>query len=468
MNLFFNFSFLENRDTLFKKLVLFFIISSVMLVIILDSNFLMGFLQEILLPFNNKIIIFSTYVSIFVISNLLLLIMTYSIGYLKEIEVRYKKYYFISIFIIYSILSLTLITTTIQISLFKSYSNIVFYLTSYISFISTLGFLSILSFNFYRWYLKGKNNFTLLYGLLFSLYCITLLFALIYLISGLATHPSTINYTSPRELRGGTFSINIVFQNHVALVYDIFFIMSFLLGWLLTIYMLKQYSRRIGKYKFWILVSIPLFFYLIRYEGIILNYFNLDNLISLPILGIIYLSIEDALYTAFINSNIQTTGIFFGFSFVPILLKLKNSLLQNYMIITIIGMMILFASRDFHSIFLNSIPPNGTITISYMPIGAFMLFTGIISFLKLAARDKEFYRDLIIRIERDISLVKNIILIEKEKEISYKIKPLIEYSNKWQKEHEYRLMKNEEVIQIIQDVVTEVRERKNIKNLSNS
>ena len=460
MNLLFNFSFLENRDTLLKKLVLFFIISSVMLVIILDSNFLMGFLQEKLLPFNYKIIIFSIYVSIFVISNLLLLIMTYSIGYLKEIEVRYKKYYFISIFIIYFVLSLTLIITTIQISIFKSYSNVTFYLTSYISFISTLGFLSILSFNFYRWYLKGKNNFTLLYGILFSLYCITLILALLYLISGLATHPSTINYTSPRELRGGTFSINIVFQNNIALVYDIFFIMSFLLGWLLTVYMLNQYSRRIGKYKFWILVSIPLFFYLIRYEGIILTYFNIDNLISLPVLGIIYPSIKDAFYIAFMNSNIQTIGIFFGFSFVPILLKLKNSLLQNYMITTIIGMMILFASRDFHSIFLNSVPPNGTITISFMPIGVFMLFTGIISFLKLAARDKEFYRDLIIRIERDISLVKNIIITEKETEISNKIKPLIEYSNKWQKEHKYRLMKNEEVIQIIQDVIAEVRERK--------
>jgi hypothetical protein len=460
MNLFFSFSILENRDTLFKKLVLFFIVSSVMFVIILDSNFLMGFLQEKLLPFNYKIIIFSIYVSIFVISNLLLLIMTYSIVYLKEIEVRYKKYYFISIFIIYFVLSLTLIITTIQISIFKRYSNVTFYLTSYISFISTLGFLSILSFNFYRWYLKGKNNFTLLYGMLFSLYCITLILALLYLISGLATHPSTINYTSPRELRGGTFSINIVFQNNIALVYDIFFIMSFLLGWLLTVYMLKQYSRRIGKYKFWILVSIPLFFYLIRYEGIILTYFNIDNLISLPVLGIIYPSIKDAFYIAFMNSNIQTIGIFFGFSFVPILLKLKNSLLQNYMITTIIGMMILFASRDFHSIFLNSVPPNGTITISFMPIGVFMLFTGIISFLKLAARDKEFYRDLIIRIERDISLVKNIILTEKEAEISNKIKPLIEYSNNWQKEHEYRLMQNEEIIQIIQDVIAEVRERK--------
>ena len=460
MNLFFNFSFLENRDSLLKKLVLFFIISFIMLIIILDSNFLMGFLQEKLLPFNNKIIIFSIYVSIFVISSLLLLIMTYSIGYLKEIEVRYKKYYFLSIFIVYSILSLTLIITTIQISLFKSYSNIVFYLTSYISFISTLGFLSILSFNFYRWYRRGKNNFTLLYGLLFSFYCITLLLALIYLISGLETHPSTINYTSPRELRGGTFSINIVFQNHVALVYDIFFILSFLLGWLLTVYMLKQFSRRIGKYKFWILVSIPLFFYLIRYEGIILSYFNLNHFINLPLLGVIYPSLEAAIYTAFINSNIQATGIFFGFSFLTILLKLKSSQLQNYMIITIIGMMILFASRDFYSIFLNSIPPNGTITISFMPIGAFMLFTGVISFLKLAIRDKKFYSDLFTTIENDTSLIKNIIFTEKEIELSHKIKPLIEFSDRWQKEHEYRLMKNEEVIQIIQDVISEVRERK--------
>ena len=108
----------------------------------------MWFLQQKLLSLNYKIIIFSIYVSIFVISNLLLLNMTYRIGHLKEIEVKYKKYYFKSIFMIYFILSLTLVITTIQISLFKSYSNVVFYLTSYISFISTLGFLSILSFNF--------------------------------------------------------------------------------------------------------------------------------------------------------------------------------------------------------------------------------------------------------------------------------------------------------------------------------
>ena len=460
MILFFNFSFLENRSNFVKKFVLLITISSVMLVIILDSNFLTGFLNEKLLTLNYKIIIFSIYVCTFIISGIILLNSTYKITHLKDINIKKSKIYFILIFLIYSILSVTLIITTIQLSYLKNYSNIVFYLSSYISFIASLGFLSILSFKFFQWYLKGKNKYTLFYGVLFSLYCITLLLALIYLLSGLATHPSTVNYTSPRELRAGTYSINIVFQNNIAILYDIFFIISFLLAWILTVLMLKQYSRRIGKYKFWIIVSLPLLFYLMRYEGIIIDLFNLDDILKLPSLGTIYPNVGAAIYTAFINSNIQATGVFFGFSFLAILLKLKNSQLQNDMLITIFGMMILFASRDFHSILLNSLPPNGVVTTSFMVLGSFMLFNGIISFLKLAVRDKEFYVDLITRLESDTELLKNIIVSEKEMELAKKIKPLMDYSHQWQKEHEYGSMKSDEIKQIIEDVISEYRERK--------
>ena len=42
-----------------------------------------------------------------------------------------------------------------------------------------------------------------------------------------------------------------------------------------------------------------------------------------------------------------------------------------------------------------------------------MLFTGIISFLKLGQEIKNFIENLIIRIERDISLVINLILTQK-------------------------------------------------------
>ena len=443
-----------------SKFTLFIAISSIVIVIILDSNFEMGFIKKNLLPIEYRIIIFSFYVITFITSVLLLLKITYSSTNLNANELKKNKYYFISISLIFSFSSLILLVIIIQITLFESYTNVVFYLISYLSFISSCGFLLILSIKFFRWYRRGKNRFTFFYGLLFSIYCLSLILALIYLINGLATHPSTIHYTSPRELRAGTFVINVIFQNNVAVTYDIVFIISFLLAWFLTVFMLQQYSRRIGKYTFWFLVSLPLFFYLIRYDGIILSYFNYSEPIILSNIGSLNSSIASAFFNAFINSNIQTSGIFFGFSFLTILFKLKNSQLRNDMIITIIGMTILFGSRDFYAIFINFFPPSGLVTLSFMPIGAFMLLIGLVSFLKLASRDKQFYIDLTSRLENDIVLLKNIILSEKEIEVSRKIKPLMDYSLQWQKQHEFKEMKTEEVKQIIEDVISEMHKKR--------
>jgi hypothetical protein len=197
-----------------------------------------------------------------------------------------------------------------------------------------------------------------------------------------------------------------------------------------------------------------------RYEGIIFSYFA-GNEFQIPsTIGSIYSSIGAAFFNSFINSNIQTSGIFFGFSFLAILLKLKDLQLRNDMIITIIGTILLFGSRDFYSIFLNAFPPSGLITISFMPIGAFMLLTGLISFLQLARRDKQFYIDIITKIENDNILLKNILLSQKEIETNKKIKPLLDYSLQWQTEHNYKEMKIEEVRQIIDDVIDEFHNKK--------
>jgi hypothetical protein len=449
------YAFLDNSKRFLDKFILILTLVSIILVIILDANFLMGFLDEKLFSLNYKLLLFSIYVTVFILSSLFLLKKSYNIMLKKQINFKFKKSFIIIIFIIFFILSGILIDTTIQMLFSKSYNSLVFYITSYVSFISTFGFLSILCFQFFYWYLKGKNIFILVYGILFSFYCITLIFALIYLISGLAIHPSTINHTSPSLLRANTFSININFQNTLANIYDTIFLISFILAWILTVLMLKQYTLRIGKYKFWILVGMPLFFSLIRYEGILFTYVNYYEFITLPVIGNIYKSVQSALLIAFANSSIQTSGLFFGFSFLPILLKLNNYPLKNYMKLTLIGMILLFISRDFDAIFLNSVPPGGVVTISFMPIGAYLLFTGIISFLQIATRDKQFYKDLTIHIENDSELLKNIILSEKEKEISKKIKPLISYSIKWQKEQGYEAMKTDEINQIINDVISE-------------
>lgn len=407
------------------------LVSSIVLVMILNSNFQMGLIKEKLMSTSNKMIVFSAYLIIYVLSGLVLLNSTSRIISPKNIPGNKKRIYSISILLVYSILSVNLIATMIQMYAFNFYNSIVFHLASYLSFISSLAFLLILSVKFFRWFFITRNYVTLSYGILFSLFSSSVLLALSYLKDGLATHPPVIVFVPPRVLNAGTYSINNVLQSNIAMTYDVLFFTSFIMAWILSVITLKQYIRRIGKLKFWLLVSLPLFFYMIRYE-VIFTFFNQYNL-NASGTSIIPSTIEQAFFITLINSDIQMTGIFFALSFLIIALKLKNQQIRRSMIVTVMGMMLLFGSRDLHSIFVSSYPPGGVVTISFMAIGSYMLFIGLSSFLRLAVRDKQLYSDLTKKIENEYSSLKSLILSEKKDMTLKMAKPLVDFSIQWQK-----------------------------------
>lgn len=441
-----------NFSWFFRKSILF-LVFCIVVVMILNSNFQMGLLKGNLMSINTKIIIFSSFVITFIASGLVLLNLTNQATETKA--TTQSRIYSLSMFLIFLILSTTLIATTIQMALYKSYSRIVFYVTSYLSFISSLAFLSILSLKFLQLFLTRRHYLTLSYGILFSIYCCTILLLLLYTISGLATHPSVIRFVPPRELIGGTYLVNVIFQNNVARIYDILFLISFILAWIVSIVVLKQYIHRIGKYKFWLLVSIPLLFHLIRYGTI----FNLGQFSVTSGTNIIPSSIGEGILISLFNSDIQISGVFFALPFLIIALKL-NYQLRQMLIITVIGMMLLFGARDLHSVFVSSIPPAGVVTISFMCIGSFMLLTGLISFLRLATRDKQLYRDLARRIGNDDTLLKNLILSEQNILTMNLAKPLIDFSNQWQKKHSHEELSMEEIKEIVHDVTLELKNKK--------
>ena len=424
---------------------------------IFNSNFQMGFIKKNLLSVNDKMIVFSAYVIVFVTSGPILLISTERIANRKDIKPSKRLIYSISIFLVFSILSAILVITIMQMYFFNSYSNLVFYLTSYLSLISSFGFLSILSFKFFRWFLIRKNYVAMAYGILFSLYSCSILLALIYLKDGLATHPPVITFLSPRALSSNLYSINNAFQNNIGIAYDVLFFSSLIIAWVLSVIILKQYIRRIGKYTFWLLVSIPLVFYMTRYE-ILFNFLDLNTAGT----NIIPSSLGQAFFIMFVNSDIQMIGIFFALSFLTVSLKLKGQLRKN-MIITVIGMILLFASRDLHSVFVHSFPPGGVVTISFMAVGSYMVFTGLISFLNLAARDKKLYSDLTRRIQNDYPLLKNLILSEKDNLTLKMTKPIIDFSNQWQKVHVHEELSMQEISEMVHDVLLELKEQKKVE-----
>ena len=162
------------------------------------------------------------------------------------------------------------------------------------------------------------------------------------------------------------------------------------------------------------LVSLPLIFFLYRYEAAI--YYILSDQAS-DILNAININPDIYGYKSLeiiVNSNLQIGGIFFAIAFLIIARKLsKRSQLKETLMIFVIGMICLFGSKALGSLF-SAFPPTGLISISFMSISSYLLYLGIYNTAILTARDNKLRKELRGRIEIDINLIKNIALLKKK------------------------------------------------------
>jgi hypothetical protein len=99
------------------------------------------------------------YSIILIISNIVLF------NIVKSITSNLNKYYYYIILIIQSLLSITLLTIYGQIILYSIYSSFFILIVVYISLLSSIGFLSILTMKLMRWFSLTSNYSVLLYAI---------------------------------------------------------------------------------------------------------------------------------------------------------------------------------------------------------------------------------------------------------------------------------------------------------------
>ena len=140
--------------------------------------------------------------------------------------------------------------------------------TTAISFTLATIILGLLSHRFLSWYKSSNKNITvLLYGITFAVTAIGI--GVIVAVNG-----SVILLENPSQI-GGLQSVLKVYsspsssdttQNPKALIlYQISYTPSrlgFVLYWIATALLLREYSRKLGRLKFWTLISLPLVFFL--------------------------------------------------------------------------------------------------------------------------------------------------------------------------------------------------------------
>ena len=141
--------------------------------------------------------------------------------------------------------------------------------------------------------------------------------------------------------------------------------------------------------------------------------------------------------------------------------------IRQSLLITSIGMAILFGSIVITPLQYRVFPPYGLITEAFIPIGSYLLFVGIFTAAKHIARDAEVRREFYKSASSQIALLKTIGVSQMEKELEVEVKSLEERFKPLETPDEQDL-KDEDIKEILHDVLTELYYSKGKKPIQSS
>lgn len=227
------------------------------------------------------------------------------------------------------------------------------------------------------WVKRKKNLTVILYLVAFSVFLLSTVsafFTLIQELEGRTTDVSPV--PNPWDISSIRKSI----------FYDVYRIgssISFGLFWLATSILLLHYSKidktKLGKWKFWLLASLPLIYYI----------FSIDHLINNLVTVIHqYPFLRNVIIYSFAGTK-QVGGFFFALSFFFMSRNVENVNLKNYLTLSAVGIMMLFGSLQITVLYIIPYPPFGLITLSVMPISYYLVLFGLYYSARSLSYDKE-------------------------------------------------------------------------------
>jgi len=399
---------------------------------------------------------------------------SYSIGLILLLQLvkytsgspRSKTSGFLYLNIIQKVVSLTqyfliglLAVILLQIFVITEYSTIILMLSTTISYILCISITALLSAKFFSWFLRNRNFVTLSYGIFSGILAINALTTLIYTGSILTNYTAVIAPNTALNISSPVVDSFNIFIKNVYLWSSIF---SFVLVWISTAIIMRHYSNRIGKYKYWILFSLPLLYFLTQFIS--------------PFLGLLtpVLSADPVFFSIFFSLLFSLSklagGILFGISFWAIGKNLpKGNIVRDYMAISTFGLILFFVSNQ------NSIvsagaqyPPFGVATVSFLGFASFMMMIGLYSAIISVSEDIQLRRVIRKLTLNEVQLLDNIVTAEKQKELEKRILKLT-------REQEETLtdqtgitpsISAEDAKQYLEEVMAEVKKGKNNRTAS--
>ena len=317
------------------------------------------------LPTLVNVAIYVLFYTIFAAASLLLinsvrrLVSKYEYKLVPPFDPRYF-YYMIGITIIFTLIIILVIV--LQLTFLNEYNISLLRVQTYISHISALVFLSFLLFLFVRWSTSKRNYILVLYSISLALLSVDLIISLVYLESYFSSRPSTVEPSSINFYVSccvkGTY-----FTELLSTVFDILSLCSFLLMWIATTILLNQYRYRMGSIKYFSVICIPLVYYIFPFQG----YFG-DALFPLLVASPLVFS---TIYVLIFSATKQVGAVFFGLSYWFASGLIYDDRVRRSLLVTSIGIVILFSSITLAPLQYGLYPPYGLVTEAFIPLCIF-------------------------------------------------------------------------------------------------
>lgn len=356
------------------------------------------------------------------------------------------------------ILTGILVTIVLQMVITSSYSLILVELAFLVSFILGLAMLGVLSAKLLFWFKFNHSAITLAYLLTTSTIFINAAFAVFYITDQLydiyQTRSTTVqpvmafvgNYNQP----------NGIYNNG----YGITYVISFAVTWVATVVVLRNYSRKLGKTRYWILTALPLLYFLSQFGYIFLGMLTDFRLVYPILFGVVY--------TLFFSGTTPAGGILFGIAFWSIARGITNNMIKQYMMISAFGMMMLFSANQVSGLVRFFYPPFGLVTLSSFGIASYLLLLGIYASAVSVAEDSSLRQSIRGFAIRESRLLDSIGVAQLQQQIQSRVITLTKRNQKMMEETMgiRSSLSEEDIKQYLDQVLNELHNKKASSNRS--
>ena len=419
------------------------------IIAVLDSTIVKYFSHsDVQISISSSVIIFILFSIVFAITGIVLLNsvtkVTSKVAYKYPINLRYLHVFAFSTQILMVCILLTII---LQIVFFNKYSLFLLNASTYVSHFSALVFIIFLCVMFVGWF-KSKGNYTIiLYTLTFSLIAVNIVVSVAYLHYQFSRAPT--EYRKPFPLNSFIISHETgTLAESFNTIYDILYILSFFSLWISTLRLLNQHPSKLTRIKYYILLSLPLIYFLFPFTEYFTNVFS-SWIITSPIGFVIT-------YVLIFSATKQVGALLFSLVFFTASALVANNRLRKSLLITSIGVVAIFSSIEIVTLQYRIYPPYGLVTEAFIPIGAYMLFIGIFISVKDVSQDIEIRKELYKSAKNQLNLMKMIGTAAMENEFLKKYRDSAKRINIIEEDPRNVETEIEEIREIVRDVLNEV------------